>query len=73
MQANMAHIGDKLKRERTLAPLTQEELAQKAGLTTATVARIERDEVEPRPSTLRKLAAALGVQPRELIEGPKDA
>jgi transcriptional regulator with XRE-family HTH domain len=73
MQANMVHIGDKLKRERTLAALTQEELGEKAGLTTATVARIERDEVEPRPSTLRKLAAALGVQPRELIQGSKDA
>jgi transcriptional regulator with XRE-family HTH domain len=73
MEANVVYIGDKLKRERTLSALTQEELAEKAGLTTATVARIERDEAEPRPSTLRKLAAALGVQPRELVEGSKDA
>jgi transcriptional regulator with XRE-family HTH domain len=53
---------------RTLNALTQAELAEKAGLTTAAVARIERDEAEPRPSTLRKLAGALNVQPRELIE-----
>jgi transcriptional regulator with XRE-family HTH domain len=62
------YVGEKLKRLRTLNPLTQAELADRAGLTTAAVARIERDEVEPRPSTLRKLAEALDVQPRELIE-----
>ena len=37
--------------------------------TTAAVARIERGEVEPRPTTLRKLAKALSVQPRDSIEG----
>ena len=42
--------------------LTQAELAERAGLTTAAVARVERDEAEPRPSTLRKLAKALNVQ-----------
>jgi transcriptional regulator with XRE-family HTH domain len=52
-----------------LNALTQGELAEKAGLTTAAVARIERDEAEPRPSTLRKLSEALNVQPRDLIEG----
>jgi transcriptional regulator with XRE-family HTH domain len=62
------YVGEELKRLRTLNPLTQAELADRAGLTTAAVARIERDEVEPRPSTLRKHAEALDVQPRELIE-----
>jgi transcriptional regulator with XRE-family HTH domain len=69
MQAAVVYVGDKLKRLRTLNALTQGELAEKAELTTAAVARIERDEAEPRPSTLRKLAKALNVQPRELIEG----
>jgi transcriptional regulator with XRE-family HTH domain len=68
MQAAVVYVGHKLKRLRTLNALTQAELAAKAGLTTAAVARIERDEAEPRPTTLRKLAEALGVQPRELIE-----
>ena len=68
MQAAMVYVGNRLKRLRTLNALTQAELAEKAGLTTAAVARIERDEAEPRPSTLRKLAEALGVRPRELIE-----
>ena len=68
MEAALVYVGDRLKRLRTLNALTQAELAEKAGLTTAAVARIERDEAEPRPTTLRKLAGALGVQPRELIE-----
>jgi transcriptional regulator with XRE-family HTH domain len=65
----MVHIGENLKRLRTLSALTQEELAAKAGITANSVARIERDEAEPRPTTLRKLAGALGVEPRVLIEG----
>src|SRR5215207_9593389 len=68
MQAAVVYVGDKLKRLRTLNALTQAELAERAGLTTAAVSRIERDEAEPRPSTLRKLAQALNVQPRELTE-----
>jgi len=68
MQAAVVYVGEKLKRLRTLQALTQVELAERAGLTTAAVARIERDEAEPRPTTLRKLAEVLGVQPRELIE-----
>jgi transcriptional regulator with XRE-family HTH domain len=68
MQAAVVYVGEKLKWLRTLNALTQVELAERAGLTTAAVARIERDEAEPRPSTLRKLAEALNVQPRDLIE-----
>ena len=73
MEAAVVYVGDRLKRLRILNALTQAELAEKAGLTTAAVARIERDEAEPRPTTLRKLAGALSVQPRELIEGGDDA
>ena len=35
----------------------------------AAVARIERNEAEPRMTTLRKLAEALGVDPAEVVEG----
>jgi transcriptional regulator with XRE-family HTH domain len=69
MQAAVVYVGDRLKKLRTLNALTQAELAEKAGLTTTAVARVERDEAEPRPSTLRKLAKALNVQPSALIEG----
>ncbi len=62
----VVYVGDRLKSSRIDNALTQAELAEKAGLTTAAVARIERNEAEPRPSTLRKLAAALDVAPRDL-------
>jgi transcriptional regulator with XRE-family HTH domain len=68
MPVTMVHIGERLKRQRTRRALTQAELAEHAGVTTATVARIERDEIEPRMTTLRKLAEALGVDPAELVE-----
>jgi transcriptional regulator with XRE-family HTH domain len=60
-------IGDNLKRQRVRKALTQEELARKAGLTTASVARIERNETEPRMSTLRKLAKSLDIDPADLV------
>jgi len=67
MQTAVVKIGDNLKRQRIRKALTQEELAQQAGLTTASVARIERNETEPRMSTLRKLAKALDLDPAELV------
>ena len=65
----MVKIGENLKRLRTRAALTQAELAERAGLTTAAVARVERDEADPRMTSVRKLARALGVEPSELVEG----
>ena len=66
MQA-VVYVGDKVKRLRDKRALTQEELAAKAGLTVAALSRIERNNAEPRPTTRRKLAEALGVDPSELI------
>jgi transcriptional regulator with XRE-family HTH domain len=66
MQA-VVYVGDRLKALRIRRALTQEELAQKAGLSKNAVNRLEVDKAEPRMSTLRKLAQALGVDPSELI------
>lgn len=68
MPATMVHIGERLRKQRTRRALTQVELAERSGVTTATVARIERDEIEPRMTTLRKLAHGLEVDPAELVE-----
>jgi transcriptional regulator with XRE-family HTH domain len=73
MMEAMVYVGNNVRELRTLAALTQEELANRAGITATALSRIERDEAEPRPSTLRKLATALGVEPRELIKGSNDA
>jgi len=65
----VAPLKEKLRTERRRAALTQGELAAKAGVGIATIARIEAGDIEePRVSTLRKLARALGMEPRDLLE-----
>jgi transcriptional regulator with XRE-family HTH domain len=59
---------EKLKRLREDRVLSQRELARMANLAYGTVWRIENGYPEARPSTIRRLAAALGVEPRELTE-----
>ncbi len=59
-------IGKNLHRVREDSLMTQQELAEAADLNLSTVMRIENDRVEPRFSTIRKLATALDVDPREL-------
>lgn len=62
-------IGRNLRRLREDRLLTQAELGDAAGVSRDQVSRIERDEVDPRFSTIRKLARALEVNPRELTKG----
>jgi transcriptional regulator with XRE-family HTH domain len=57
----------RLREVRLRKVLTQEELAQRSGVAEATISRIESGQQEARISTIRKLAAALGVEPSELI------
>jgi len=59
-------IGGRLKELRERNLLTQAELGVAAGVSRDQVSRIERDEVDPRFSTIRKLARALNVDPTEL-------
>ena len=62
-------IGENLKRLREDRLMTQAELAQAADISASSLVRIENDQVEPRFSTIRKLAAALQAEPRELTRG----
>jgi transcriptional regulator with XRE-family HTH domain len=65
----MTEVGDQLKRLRRRAMLTQEQLAKKSGVGITTINRIETGAVEdPHFSTLRKLAEALEISPRDLLE-----
>jgi transcriptional regulator with XRE-family HTH domain len=48
--------------------LTQRELATLAGVTQSTIQRLETGLQEARPSTIRKLARALGVKPVDLMD-----
>ncbi len=59
--------GAKLRRYRALALMTQEDLVQASGVSRDTVSRIEHDQQSAHPRTIKKLANALGVEPRELL------
>jgi transcriptional regulator with XRE-family HTH domain len=59
-------LGDLLKTYRRRAMVSQEELAQRAGVSTRTVSNIERGaQVSPRHVTLGQLSVALGLTPLE--------
>jgi predicted transcriptional regulator len=47
--------------------LTQGDLAARSGVSRVSINRIEREILEPRFSTIRKLARALKVEPAELV------
>ncbi len=64
----VVYIGNRLKALRVRRALTQHELAEKAGISTNALNRIEVNKAQPHMSTLRKLATALGVEPHELVE-----
>lgn len=49
------------------ASLSQQELAERSGVSRQTILRLEQGERLARPSTMRKIARALGVKPNQLI------
>jgi transcriptional regulator with XRE-family HTH domain len=60
------HLGQIIREAREKAGLSQEELAQRVGLTQGALSFIERGLVEPRLSTLLQLFDALGLSPEVL-------
>src|SRR4051812_5183614 len=58
----------RLKDVRQRKALTQQQLAERAGVNRVTIARIEGGKDEPFPTTVRKVADALGVEPEDLLE-----
>jgi transcriptional regulator with XRE-family HTH domain len=60
-----------LRRERHAKELTQEELADRAGLSARYLGSIERATVSASVSVLGRLAQALRVDPCELIKSPQ--
>ena len=55
-----------LKEIREAQFITQRELAEKSGVGVATIARIEKNKHQPTFRTIKRLAAALGVDPSKL-------
>jgi transcriptional regulator with XRE-family HTH domain len=59
-------FAENLRRFRVERFLSQRELARQAGLHAITLVRLEAGATAPSTRTVRALAAALGIEPREL-------
>lgn len=57
-----------LRKARLLAGLTQATLAESAGVHTISVVRYETGHMNPRPGTIARLAAALGLTVADLAD-----
>jgi DNA-binding XRE family transcriptional regulator len=65
---NMEVNVERLRTLRVEHVLTLRELAEEAGVSKDTIWRLENGHSEAHPSTIRKLAKALDVQPKELVK-----
>ena len=63
----VVHIGDRLRKLRDEKFLSQRE-PRAAGISPTTVFKLEANQAEPHPRTIRKLAEALGVEPSKLVD-----
>lgn len=59
--------GELIRQARMSAGLTQKELGNRAGIAEPTIGRYELGKLNPKPATLKKIAAALGVEWYELL------
>ena len=59
----------RLRRIRQGAVMSQEELAERSGVARDTISKLETGQRRAYPSTIRKLAAGLEVEPRLLLGG----
>jgi transcriptional regulator with XRE-family HTH domain len=65
--------GTRLRQLRREQAWSQRDLARESGVSQDAIARLELGQREAQPRTVRRLAAALGVEPRELMKGNNDA
>jgi transcriptional regulator with XRE-family HTH domain len=57
-----------LRRLRQQAVMSQQQLADESGVARDTISKLETGQRRAYPTTIRKLALGLGVEPRELVE-----
>lgn len=63
-------IGERLRRLRKKAGLTQEQLAEIAGVSPITISWWENDKYLPKTQSIKALAKALGVSEADLLNDP---
>jgi transcriptional regulator with XRE-family HTH domain len=61
-------LGEAVRSKRKEAEFSQEKLAEKADLSTVFISRIERGIESPSVDNLLKIAKALGVRVRDLVQ-----
>jgi transcriptional regulator with XRE-family HTH domain len=64
---DLSHLRDFRRR----AVMSQEDLAEKSGVARDTISKLETGQRGAYPSTIRKLAAGLDVEPQMLLGGVK--
>lgn len=67
LRAFRRHVSERLREERHRAGLTQQALAERAGLDKQAVSLIENAHATPRLDTVKRLAHALGMSAADLI------
>lgn len=69
-QAALSAVGGNIRVARESSGLNLHELARLSGISAPALSRIETGKRDLRVSTLYRIAAALRVEPRTLIDGP---
>ena len=64
-------IAETLKAWREIRALSQRDLAERSGVFYTIIARLERGKIDPRLSTLERLAEGLGLNVVDLFTEPK--
>jgi transcriptional regulator with XRE-family HTH domain len=62
-------LGEAVRAERKRVHYSQERLAEKAGLSTVFISRVERGKESPSVDSLVKIAGALGLRVSDLVSG----
>lgn len=62
------YIGKRIEKERKRLGLTQNDVAQKMGISYQSIAQWENGLRNPKPDTLKRIAEAMGIPVNQLIE-----
>ncbi len=72
MQMSFEVDGQRLRELRVQRALSLRALGKRSGVTFATINNLENGNRPARLATIRKLADALGVEPKELMKGEEE-
>jgi len=68
----LEQVGPRLRELREAVGLSRPELAARVGMTRSSIRKLEAGDHAPRPQTVARLAAALGVTPDRLTASAPD-